>query len=450
MSNVPFHHRSMESLATALRAGAITATQLTDYYLARIAKYNPLLNCYLHVDAESARAAAHAADKRLATDKPLSDLDGMPIAIKNNIDVAGLPTTAGIGARRDYIATTDAPVITSLRNAGAIILGTLNMHEAALGATTDNVAYGRCHNPHKTGYTPGGSSGGSGSAVAAGLCAAALGSDTLGSIRIPSSFCGIYGLKPTNGVISNDGAVPMTHRFDCIGPMARHVKDLRLMWSAMTTPVAATPIKRVARLAHVNNVALEKSVHDAYQLAEALLEGSGLTIETHSLPEMDPAKALQAGLVITERDALAFHKADIEKNPEGFTPELRAFLNFGATLTDADVAAANALVDQVSHSMHAVLQVCDAILLPVTPCAPFPFSSKMPENIAHFTMLANMAGLPAVTVPCGWSNDSLPVGVQIVGRPNSEMALLDLATTLDAAAGGYQFPADFNEEGEAA
>ncbi len=447
---VPIHHRSIASLGAALRAGSLTAAQMTEHYLTRIARHNPALNCYLHVDADRARLAADAADKRMTAGQLLSDLDGIPIAIKNNIDIAGLPTTAGIGARRDFIAAADAPVITTLKNAGAVILGTLNMHEAALGATTDNVAYGRCLNPHKSGYTPGGSSGGSGSAVAAGLCAAALGTDTLGSIRIPSSFCGIYGLKPTNNVISTEGTVPMTHRFDCIGPMARSLNDVRVMWHAMTSASITAPIKRLARLTPIDAHEAEKPVTTAYDLAASLLEGSGCHVEPHGLANFDFAKALQAGLVLTERDALAFHRADIAINPDGFTPELRAFLAFGDSVSDSQLAEANALVDRVSHSMHAVLQVCDAILMPVTPCAPFSFSTPMPNSVAHFTMLANMAGLPAVVVPCGWSNEGLPIGVQIIGRKNSELALLDLATQLDAAAGGYLFPAEFNDEGEIA
>lgn len=445
---VPPHHRSIASLAAALRAGSLTSAALTDHYLARIAQHNPALNCFLHVDADRARQAADAADKRIAAGHALSELDGIPIAIKNNIDIAGLPTTAGIGARRDFVATADAPVVMALKKAGAVILGTLNMHEAALGATTDNVAYGRCHNPHKLDFTPGGSSGGSGSAVAAGLCAAALGTDTLGSIRIPSSFCGIYGLKPTNGVISTEGTVPMTHQFDCIGPMARSLMDVRSLWSAMILPQAAPPIKRIARLTPIETHDMDKSVAEALALAAALLEGSGCTLETHGLAGIDFAKSLQAGLVITERDALAYHRADIAKNPDGFTPELRAFLSFGENLSADDVAAANATVDAVAHALHAVLLACDAILMPVTPCVPFPFSTALPNDIAHFTMLANMAGLPAVVVPCGWSRDGLPIAVQIVGRKNAELALLDLATQLDAAAGGYQFPLEFNDEGE--
>jgi aspartyl-tRNA(Asn)/glutamyl-tRNA(Gln) amidotransferase subunit A len=447
---VPIHHRSIASLAASVRAGALTSAAITEHYLARIEKYNPALNCFLHVDAARARAAADAADRRISAGKPLSDLDGIPIAIKNNIDVAGLPTTAGIGARRDYIATSDAPVVTSLKNAGAVILGTLNMHEAALGASTDNIAYGKCHNPHQRGFSPGGSSGGSGSAVAAGLCAAALGTDTLGSIRIPSSFCGIFGLKPTNGVISRAGTVPMTHRFDCIGPMARTLNDVRLMWQAMSEIHAAPAIRRIARLVPVDSYAVGKPVLDAYMLADSLLSGLDMQMESHNLAAFDFAKALQAALVVTERDTLAFHRDDIARNPDGFSDELRAFLAFGENVSEADVATANALIDTVALSLHAVLQTCDAILMPVTPCVPFAFGKSVPNTVAHFTMLANIAGLPAVVVPCGWSNEGLPIGVQLVGRKNSEEALLDLATRLDAAAGGYQFPLEFNDEGDAA
>ncbi len=442
---VPIHQRSISSIGAAYAAGSLTAQKVTDHYLARIAKYNPTLNCYLHVDADRCLQAAEQADKRLTSGKSLGPLDGIPIAIKNNIDVAGLPTTAGIGARRDFVATNDAEVVTILRNSGAIILGSLNMHEAALGATTNNVAFGRCHNPHGIGFTPGGSSGGSGSAVAAGLCAAALGSDTLGSIRIPSGFCGIYGLKPTNSVISTIGTVPMTRRFDCIGPMARHLNDVRALWSVLAPQQHAAPIKRVAQLSQIDTYPVEKPVHDAYDLALSLLQGLDMQIEKHSLASFDFTKALQAGLVITERDTLAFHREDLARDPNGFTPELRAFLAFGEKLSEADVATAEELVRLVAQSVHAILQSCDAIIMPITPVGPFPFEKKMPDGIAHFTMLANMAGLPAITVPCGWSNDGLPIGVQILGRKNSEEALLDLGTRLDAAAGGYQFPLDYDD-----
>jgi aspartyl-tRNA(Asn)/glutamyl-tRNA(Gln) amidotransferase subunit A len=191
-------------------------------------------------------------------------------------------------------------------------------------------------------------------------------------------------------------------------------------------------------------------VLDAYMLADSLLSGLDMQMESHNLAAFDFAKALQAALVVTERDTLAFHRDDIARNPDGFSDELRAFLAFGENVSEADVATANALIDTVALSLHAVLQTCDAILMPVTPCVPFAFGKSVPNTVAHFTMLANMAGLPAVVVPCGWSNEGLPIGVQLVGRKNSEDALLDLATLLDAAAGGYQFPLEFNDEGDAA
>jgi aspartyl-tRNA(Asn)/glutamyl-tRNA(Gln) amidotransferase subunit A len=442
---VPIHQRSIPSLGAALRSKALTAVQITGHYLDRIAAHNPVLNCYLFVDAGAARLAAEATDSRNTAGKLLGPLDGMPVAIKNNIDVAGLPTTAGIGARREKIALADAAIVATLRNAGAIILGSLNMHEAALGATTDNAAYGRCHNPHAIGYTPGGSSGGSGSAVASGLCAAALGSDTLGSIRIPASFCGVYGLKPTNGVISNKGTVPMAHQFDCIGPLARSVSDVRALWSIMAPVVAASDIKRIGILQTVNNHSMDNAVRSAYTLATSLMDGLGLSVEGHHLKTIDFAKVLQAALVLAERDAFAFHRDDIARDAEGFTPELRTFLAFGEGLTQTRLDAAHALLQGAAESLHAALLLCDALVMPVTPCVPFPFSTKMPNDIAHFTMLANIAGLPAVTIPCGWSDAGLPVGVQIVGRPNAENALLDLATQLDAVARGYQFPSGFDD-----
>jgi aspartyl-tRNA(Asn)/glutamyl-tRNA(Gln) amidotransferase subunit A len=428
--SVPIHFRTINSLQQSMQAGALKSNDIETHFNNRIKQYNPTLNAFL------------MAAEPMIGDTDSGPLFGMPIGIKNNIAINTLPLTAGIGARRHYIATSDAPVVTALKNAGARIAGTLNMHEAALGATTDNIAYGRCHNPHKIGFTPGGSSGGSASAVAAGLCVAALGTDTLGSIRIPASFCGIYGLKPTFGAISNEGCVPMGSRFDCVGPIARHVSDLHMLWSVMGTS-GSGEIKRVAILKDIENHAMHYSVNEAYGLAKSLTEGLDYSLETHGLGDIDFARTLQASLVEIERECVAFHRADLERDPEGFSPELRAFLNFGATVTDADCAMAHKIIEGVRLRLLGILATCDAILLPTAPCAPFSFSQSMPNDIAHFTLLASIAGLPALSLPCGWSYEGLPIGVQIIGRAGSENALLDMATRLDAAAGGYVFPADF-------
>ena len=181
--------------------------------LDRIARLNPRIGAFTAIDGDGAMAGAAESAGRIAqgTARPL---EGMTIGVKANIDVAGLATTAGVAARRDEIATSDAAVVRRLREAGAIILGHVNMHEAALGATTDNEAYGDTQNPHRAGFTPGGSSGGSSAAVAAGLCDAALGTDTLGSVRIPAAYCGVYGLKPTNGLVDGDGLVSLAARLD--------------------------------------------------------------------------------------------------------------------------------------------------------------------------------------------------------------------------------------------
>jgi aspartyl-tRNA(Asn)/glutamyl-tRNA(Gln) amidotransferase subunit A len=428
---VPIHHRSIASLQTAMAAKSLDTQAVLQHYRARIDKYNPVLNCYLHVN--NAPVFGNGA------------LAGAAIAIKNNIDVAGFPTTAGIGARRQALAQRDAPVVQTLKSTGAAILGTLNMHEAALGATTDNKAYGRCENPHRIGYTPGGSSGGSASAVAAGLCAAALGTDTLGSIRIPASFCGIYGLKPTNGAISNVGTVPMAHRFDCIGPMARSLKDLRALWSVMAPLSPASAITSIARLDVVEDHRMDDAVRSAYELACSLSTGLGVPVQAAHVDQFDFAKALQAALVITECDALAFHAADLARDSDGFTPELKSFLDFASKMTEATILAATTLLDDLAMRLNSLLQLHDAILMPTTPCVPFAFGTDMPNDIAHFTMLANIAGLPAIALPGGWTTDGLPIGIQLVGRPGAEQALIDFAIQLDATARAYRFPSAFEE-----
>jgi aspartyl-tRNA(Asn)/glutamyl-tRNA(Gln) amidotransferase subunit A len=428
--SVPIHFRTIASLQQSMQAGALNSIEIETYFNNRIKRYNPSLNAFMTVTEPMIEGTDNGP------------LFGMPIGIKNNIAINALPLTAGISARRNFIATHDAPIVTMLKAAGAKIAGTLNMHEAALGATTDNIAYGRCHNPHKIGFTPGGSSGGSASAVAAGLCVAALGTDTLGSIRIPASFCGIYGLKPTFGALSNEGCVPMGSRFDCVGPIARHISDLRVLWSVLGTSVSSE-IKRLAILTDIENHKMDRPVSEAYTLAKSLIEGLDYTLETHSLGNVDFPRILRASLVEIERECLAFHHADLERDPEGFSPELRAFLNYGASITEANCAAALTIIDDVRLRLLGILSTCDAIFLPTTPCVPFSFSQTMPNDIAHFTLLASIAGLPALSLPCGWSNEGLPIGVQIIGRAGSENALLDIATKLDAAAGGYVFPESF-------
>ncbi len=224
---------SLTTLAELIQTRQHSSVEVTKAYLARIDTYNPALNAYLKVFEREALEDAKKADEEIAAGRIRGALHGVPIALKDIIDVAGHATTAGGILLSDAPKSEDAEVTARLRNAGAVLLGKLNLHEYAWGGTTDNPHYGRCFNPWKEGYSPGGSSGGSGAAVAADLCAAALGTDTLGSVRIPSSYCGCVGIKPTAGRVSNRGVYPLSWSLDNVGPLAGRVQDAVRVFNVM-------------------------------------------------------------------------------------------------------------------------------------------------------------------------------------------------------------------------
>ena len=231
-------HPLMDNIATLtidefghrLRARELTAEQVTDACLRRIEEDNPRLNAFILVMADAARHQAREADRELAAGRDRGPLHGVPISIKDLIDVAGTPTTAASRVREGHVATHDAPVIVALREAGAVIIGKTNLHEFAFGTTNEESAFGPARNPHDDSRSPGGSSGGSAASVAAGMALATLGTDTGGSIRIPAAACGIVGLKPRHGEVSTDGVVPLSHRLDHVGPLARTVTDAWLVY----------------------------------------------------------------------------------------------------------------------------------------------------------------------------------------------------------------------------
>ncbi|MEO1137248.1 MAG: amidase, partial [Pseudomonadota bacterium] len=273
------NHRDIASfgvagLSTAFREKRITPTQALAAYEERIQSFNPQLNAFLDLRLEAARKEAQEASKRWRQDRPNSEIDGVPYGVKSNIAVTGLPWHGGIGAYGARIAKTDADVVKNLSAAGAIAVGTLNMHEGALGATTDNPFFGKCRNPWDEHCTPGGSSGGSGAAVAAGLCAFALGTDTMGSVRIPSAYCGVAGIKPTYGIVPAGGLVDLSPTLDHIGPHALNVEDL-----SMVLPViSGSRIKgngddlRIGVGQWGDAVEVEPEIAEAFDRAAAILE----------------------------------------------------------------------------------------------------------------------------------------------------------------------------------
>lgn len=432
----PLHRLSIAEIA----AGKADPRDVLEAYLDRIDRFDGDIHAYTHVDRDGARAAAAESAARIERGEA-RPLEGAPIAIKANIDVTGWATTAGVEHRRQSIARADAPVIAALRAAGAIIFGQVNMHEAALGAITDNEAYGRTMNPHRLGYTPGGSSGGSGAAVAAGLCVAALGTDTLGSVRIPATYNGVYGLKPTNGLVTDAGLVYLARRLDSIGPLARSMDDVAAMMAAMAALDDGAPATTVATLATVDGYeAMQPAVRSAFQHALELLIELGLTVTQVATLRLDLTATRMGGFVESAREAAMTFAEDRARG--GISRAFAASLDYGATATPEVLAAGEAAMAAARDAMLGALIGADVICLPTSPQAAFAHGNYSVTQ-ADFTALANIAGLPALSLPAGFDDDGLPVAVQLVGRPRAESTLIELGRRLDRALGAYQPPADY-------
>jgi len=440
-------------LSAALDAGAITSLDLTRAYLARIQGLNPRLNAYLCVLPEMALQAAENAALRASQGRRLGPLDGMPIAVKDNIDVKGVPTTAGMDCRRSPPAGEDAQAVRLLRASGAVILGKTNMDEAAMGGTSDNPFFGRTHHPLKHGYTPGGSSGGSAAAVAANLCAAALGTDTLGSLRIPASYCGVAALKPTFGLVSTRGVCPLCHRLDHVGPIARAIEDLQLILDVIGRYDPACPDARAApadlerpqikplaactigTLRNLEEVAAEPAVRAAYAAALGVLASLGCRVQSVDLQDYDPAAARRSGLLCGEADAANTHAAFLGESPPSLSREVRALISYGRDVSGARLARAHRHLDLIAFEFRALLRSVDVVVTATTPQAAFPFDQPVPGTQGDMTALANISGCPALTIPMGTDPAGLPLGLQFIGRAHAEATLFAIAGAFLKAAG---------------
>ena len=355
-------------------------------------------------------------------------LAGLRIGIKANIAVAGLPWTGGMKLFAGRIAGEDAEVVARLRGAGAVIAGSLNMHEAALGATTDNPWFGRTINPHRAGFTPGGSSGGSGAAVAAGLVDAALGTDTLGSIRIPASYCGIYGLKPTIGTVPTNGLMFLDRRFDVIGPLARDLETLERLWRVIGPgETGEIRFKRLVTWRDLGGVEVQPAIRAAYERAREMI---GLSVEEIDL-EVDPATVRLAALTGTARALIADLGPRRTEQRDAISPELHFIMDALEAMPDRPGTVAD-----VRDGLIARLGDDGVLLLPTTPQVAFAHGGAAPHSQADFTAPASIAGLPALSLPAGTDDGGLPIGLQLIGPAGSEAALMALARTLRPALGG--------------
>jgi aspartyl-tRNA(Asn)/glutamyl-tRNA(Gln) amidotransferase subunit A len=409
--------------------------------LSSIANDDPELRCFITVDREGALRAAAASRDRHAERRALGPLDGIPVAVKDNIDMAGLPCTAGTAAFRHRIPDRDASVVERLKRVGAVILGKLNMHEAAFGGTTDNAVFGRCMNPLLPGYTPGGSSGGSGAAVAAGFCTAALGTDTMGSVRLPAAYCGIWGFKPTNGEIQADGVVPLSVTLDTVGPLARTAADLAILAEALLEPAPRSHVAidappslaalRVARPQQVATVALAPAVAAAYEAFLERLAAIGAQIVPIDLSGWEPSTARRAGLLVSEAEGLVYWRAALGADMPGLSLGLADMLRYPERAGAARLAAAYATIERVRLTCLAAFREVDVVALPTAAETSFPHGTPAPTGQADLTALANLARVPALALPFGGGD--LPTSMQHLAPPGEDRRLLAFGRAVEAA-----------------
>lgn len=426
-------------MQAALASGAATAQSLTAEVLARIAAQDGTVRAFIAV-APDAMAQAHASDARRANGQ-IGALEGIPVAIKDNIDVAGLATTDGTAHFAGRIALADAHVTACLRQSGAIILGKLNMHEGALGATTDNPSWGRCDNPTVPGHTPGGSSGGSAAAVAAGFVPLAMGSDTMGSVRIPAAYCGLWGLKPTRGLIGRSGMSHLSWTLDTIGPIATSAADLALALAVLAgpdrgdpasleAPPALQPFTRTLAIPDLDGTPLEPEVQAAFTAFCDSLRRKGIGLLPMTIAGWRPPALRRAGLLLAEAEAGVLLGPAMDADPEGFSQTFRDLVGYGRKVASAKLMAAAHQLHQTRPAVLAALSDADALLLPTVAHQAFPHGAPVPEGQADLTALASVAGLPALAFPIPTVPGQRPVSAQLIGRAWHDQRLIALANHL--------------------
>ena len=402
------------------------------------------LNAVIAVDPDGAWAAARASDARRRHGMALGPLDGVPFAVKDNLTVSGMVTTGGHAAEGLRADASDAHVVAALRRAGAVLIAKLNLEEGALGALTDNPHHGRCFNPLGEGLSPGGSSGGSAAAVAAGLVPFALGSDTLGSVRIPASWCGLFGLKPTRGAVGRTGLMPLAPSLDTIGPLARTAGDLRAIMAAIAgddpgDPECVPPRGRPPTVRHgaaaltvgvvdLSRASVDDEVRAATLRAAGALERQGAQLLPLAIDGWEPAHAARDGLLVIEAEAAAIVGERMRTQPERYGATFTRLVRYGEAVPAPRLVGAADRLRRLGGAMRRALSVADVLLLPTTGQRAVPHDAPLSASPAELTILANVAGVPAIAIPI--ATDGLPASVQLIGRPWSEPALIDLAEAL--------------------
>ena len=421
----------------------MTSLEQTQAALAAIHKHNPRLNAFITVMEESALADARRADRELARGKRRSAIHGMPVSLKDLFYTRGVRTTAGSKILADFVPRRDAEVVRRLRAAGAVIIGKNNLHEWAYGVSSTNPHYGAVRNPHDTERIPGGSSGGSAAAIAASMGAASLGTDTGGSIRIPASLCGVVGLKPTYGVCSLEGVIPLSSTMDHVGPIADSVR----MAAAVFEIISGRKLKpfdqgvkglRIGVPEKFFFERLQPEVERNVRQAIARLEKAGARIRTIPAKQSSEAasEANEAGRTILLVEALETHRR-YNKRRADYGDAVRLLLERGEQITAAQLRAAKRVRREFTREFTLIWERVELLVTPTIPVtAPLIGQDKIGEEdtracLTRFVRVFNITGVPAMSIPCGRDNRGLPIGLQIIGPKRGESTVLQAGLALE-------------------
>jgi aspartyl-tRNA(Asn)/glutamyl-tRNA(Gln) amidotransferase subunit A len=457
---------SLTAVAKAIATKQLSSHEVTRSCLHRIAQWQPKLNAFMTVEAESALKLADEADAALARGQNRGALHGVPLAHKDMYYEAGKVVSCGSGIRRDFVATTTSTALQRLKDAGSIRLGSLGMAEFAYGPTGHNYHYGAVHNPWKFGHVTGGSSSGSGSAVGARLTFAALGSDTGGSIRMPAHFCGVSGLKVTYGRVSRAGAMPLSQSLDTVGPLARTVEDCALLLGLMagadpedpTASLAPVPDYMAATAASLKGLKigvptafyvddLDADVAKVLDDTIAVLKREGADVVKVELP--DQRQLTAACQLVLAVEAAAHHKRWLIERPQDYGPQVLMRLQNGLAIPGVLYLEAMRWRGPALSAHIAATSGVDAVLAPVAPVAApsiadsdvgnAPNAEAVIQRLTRFTRPINYLGLPSLAIPCGFNASGLPIGMQLIGRSFDEATLI----TIGAA---FQRATDFHDK----
>ncbi|VXC86418.1 Glutamyl-tRNA(Gln) amidotransferase subunit A [Burkholderia sp. 8Y] len=463
---------SIAQAAKLVRRGEVSPTELLDASLKAIESSNETLRAFISVSEDSARKAAQAAELMLSAGYDLGPLHGIPLGIKDNIGIRGQRTTAGSKILEDWHPDKDATVISRLKQAGSVFVGKTNMHEYAWGGTSANPHYGHVRNPWDTKKFPAGSSGGSGAAVAAGLCYGALGTDTGGSIRLPSAVNGVVGIRPTYGRVSNAGIIPLAWSMDTAGPMTRTVEDCAVMFNAIAGADSADPATapvpvddylsrlsvgvqglRIGVVPRYFFTHLQPDVKHAVEAALKTFEQLGAHIVEVDIQHIEGN--ISAQLTIESAEPSTYHQKSLRDRPSDFGEDVRTLLEVGEMLLATHYLQAQRYRTLLRNEFIEAFKRVDVFICPTLPFTATDLGATtviiengveedMLSAIMQFTGVASLTGLPSLNVPCGFDSGGLPVGMQVIGAPFSESRLFSVGHAFQSVTDFHSRRPDLN------